>query len=71
MTYICDMKILILILLGGILTPKSGIVTTTICNTWSDSCMVRIKLDNLNRDTVVYYPKNSCPKLLDKINFEK
>lgn len=63
---------LILILLSGMLgEPKSGIVTTTICSTYSDSCMVRVKLDDLNRDTIVYYPKNSCPKLLDKIYFKK
>ncbi len=65
------MKILILFLLGGVFVPKTGIVTTTICSTSSDSCKVRVKLDNLGRDTIVYYPKESCPKLLDMIYFEK
>lgn len=56
---------LILILLSGMLgEPKSGIVTTTICSTYSDSCMVRVKLDNLNRDTIVILSKKFLSKII-------
>ena len=57
------------ILLSVILVspPKKGIVITTIQTNMSDSCRTTIKLEDNNKDTIVFFPKNKCPNIRDVI----
>lgn len=51
-----------------LLLPPKGLVITTIQSNISDSCRTTIRLDN-GKDTIVYFPKNKCPKIRTFVSF--